>query len=358
MSSTATTGAATRLASRSADAGRVAAARLDVAVADIFLSQPGRLDDRTRWTVLRLAETTVNAIEQQIVGGAARALATRGWPEAAAILESNQALAWPRLLDTGLMRDAEVIAELIAQARIDLLDQSLTVLRAPDGEPTLVAMLADGADVGLRQAALAYMVADGRRRLSAGERHADLPAALQARVTWWVAAALRERLGDMAGFESDVAICDAAQRCVGGYGDDERVEAAAARLAALLHAAPDPRGELLLHALESARATLFVALLAAALSIDAADARALLLDPESDRLWLAMRAAGMSRDAIARAGFLLTEADRARDLDALIELLDPLAALDPATAAAAVAPLTLPADYRAALRALNRDQVR
>lgn len=327
---------------------------MEVAVHDIFLSQPGRLDDRTRAAVLRLAEATVDAVEQRIAGLAARTLNERDQREAAAVLESNRSLAWPRLLGAGLMRDAEMIAALIAQARIDLLDDSLTTLRAHDAGPTVVVSLVEHADAGWSNAAVRYLVADSLRRLAAGERDAMLPAPLRSRLTWWVAAALRERLGALGGAEADRALSEAALRCLEDDHSSDGIESAAIRLAVLLGAVPGQRGDWMLRAMESARSTLFVALLAEALGTDFCEARGMLLDSESERLWLALRAAGLPRDAIARIGFLLSEADPARDLPALIEWLDPLAALDPVVAQEALAELRLPRDFRAAVRTLTR----
>lgn len=343
-----------RIAARVADAASAADRRSDVAVEDVFLSQPGRLDDRTRAATLRLAETTIGAIEQQIVGDAARALADAGRRDAAAVLESNQALAWPRLIEAGLMRDAELIGELIAQARVDLLDDSLTTLRAPDAGTTLVTALVQSGAPAQRTAAIAYLVADGTRRLAVGGRQAILPVVLYARVAWWVAAVLRERLSGTGGVESDRALADATHRCLSGYDHAAGVDDAAARLVQALSPSASERAELMVRALDSARITLFVALLAEGLSIDSVEARALVLDSASDRLWLALRAAGLPREAIARAGFLLSEADRERDLSMLVETIETLAALDPAAAALTIATVRLPRDFRAAVRALAR----
>ncbi|MDR6786766.1 hypothetical protein J2Y58_000104 [Sphingomonas sp. BE138] len=342
-----------RLRSHAADAERFAADRLAVAIEDVFLSQPGRLDDRARAATLRLAETTVGAIERQVAGNAARALAATGRHEAAAALQSNEAIAWPRLRDAGLMHDAELIAELIAQARIDLLDESLAMLRVHESGPTLATTLVERGTAAQRAAAMAYLIADGTRRLALDGRQAALPMSLHARVVWWVAAALRERVGSAAGMEADVALCEAAQHHIALH-DEAPVEDTAAALVHALDPTPDERVVLMVQALDSARLTLFAMLLAAALGIDAAAARALVLDSSSDRLWLALRAVGMPRDSIAHAGFLLSEADRERDLTMLIETLDALAALEPAAAAHALEALRLPHDFRAAMRALAR----
>lgn len=342
-----------RLAPRAAAAERAAAARWAVAIEDVFLSQPGRLDDRTRAATLRMAEATIAAIEQQLAGEAARRLVAAGRRDAASVLESNRPLAWPRLIDAGLMRDAELIGELIAQARIDLLDETLAGLRAPDAGATLVARAVEQGDAAQRATAIAYLAADGARRSSAAGPRASLPAPLHARLVWWVAAALRERLGREAGIDADMALCAAAQAFLAHDGGPRPAEVAA-RLVAALRAGGMAADALMVQALDGARVTLFVAALAAVVGIDADAARALVLDSGSDRLWLALRAAGFDRAAIARAGFLLAEADRERDLELLIETLDAVVALEPAVAGEAIATLRLPGDFRAAVRALAR----
>ena len=342
-----------RLRAEAIEAERAAEERLAVAIDDIFLSQPGRLDDRTRAATLRLTEATVCAIERQVAGDAAHALAAIGRHDAAGVLQSNEPIAWPRLRDAGLMHDAELIAELIAQTRIDLLDESLAMLRVHDSGPTLATTLVERGTGVQRAAAVAYLVADGTRRLALDGRRAALPAGLYARAVWWVAAALREQMGRAGGIEADAALCEAAQQCIARH-RDAPVEVTAAALVRALAPTPEERAELMVHALDSARTTLFAMLLADALGIDAAAARGLVLDPASDRLWLALRAAELSRDAIARAGFLLSEADRERDVLALIEMLDGFAALEPLVAAQALSELRLPQDFRAAVRALAR----
>lgn len=347
------TGDLARLSIHVADAERAAEQRLAVGIEDIFLSRPGRLDDRIRAATLRLAEASIGAIEQQVSGDTARALMALGRREAAALLGSNRALAWPRLLEAGLMRDAGLIGALIAQARVDLLDESLAALRAPDAGPTVVTALIEHGDAAQRAAASNFLLVDGMRRGAGEERHAVLPPTLQAQIIWWIAAALRERLGEIGGAEADIALSEAAQHRI-ARANDGQVIGAASRLVRALAPTTADRGTLMIRALESARTPLFAAFLADGAGVDAEAALSLVLDSHSDRLWLALRAAGLDRDTIARVGFLLSEADRERDLTMLIEVLDPLGALDPVGAARAMSTLRLPEDFRAAVRALAR----
>ena len=111
---------------------------------------------------------------------------------------------------------------------------------------------------------------------------------------------------------------------------------------------------LLVEALGDRRLTLMVALLARGLSIDADVARSLLIEPDDDRLWVAMRAAGLSREQIARIALSLSDADPRRDTEVFAGRLDAIAAMTPAAAAAAIAPLASPRELRLASRALAR----
>lgn len=339
---------------RAAAADTRADARLATAIADIFLPQRDRLDDRTRAAVAALMEATVAAAERDIAGHAARLLATRGHGEAAQRLSTNHPLALPRLLSSGLLRDAEIVAEVIAQARIDLIDAALIANRAPGVRATLLVRLAESRDGVIRSRAVTYMVADSRRRVPTAARRAELPGELLRRLAWWIAAALREQLGGTGDQVIDRALVEATERSLSAQDEGDRVAMLAANLAAAI--APDAADlpHLLAETLAEGRLTLFVALLAQASGIEQAEARALVLDVDSERLWLALRGLGMAREEIARLGWLLCEADGWRDAEVLADVLGPVAALEPQAAAQVVAPLALDRDYRAAIRAMAR----
>ncbi|MBY9062242.1 DUF2336 domain-containing protein [Sphingomonas yunnanensis] len=345
---------AARVAAQAASADGRAGARLSAAIADVFADERDRLDERSRVAINRLVETTVAAIERDVAGHAARLLEARGLPDAAALLAGNRAMTLPRLIESGLMRDPELMAELIAQARVDLIDEALAAQRAPGNTTALLTALADSADGVVRGRTVTYLVADSRRRLAHADRRAELPHGLNERLVWWVAAALRERLGHGVPPEVDRALSEASQRSIAAHDDGERVEAAAAQLAAALDPGSGALPQLMIDSLGEARTSLFAALLSHALGIEFAEARGLTLDADSDRLWLALRALGLERHLIAQIGFVLCEADRERDVETLPDSLDRVATLAPETAARAVAPLTLHRDFRAAVRALAR----
>jgi hypothetical protein len=335
-------------------ADRQVDARLSTIVDDLFLPTQARLDDRTRAAIGGLLETTVATLERDLCAHAGRLLTLSGLPEAAARVTARDGAVLARLTRSGLLRDPAIMAEFVAQARIDLIDASLIANRRPGSAATLLPRLAESGDGVVRRRAIAYLVADSRRRTPAAERRAELPFELQQRMTWWIAAVLRERLDGSGGVEGDRALAEAAQRSVAAHEDAERVETSALHLAGAIDAHAGERAGLMLDTLREGRLALFVALLAHGLGVEAGEARAVVLDAEGDRLWLALRALALDRAAIARIGWTLCEGDRTRDVERLPDALDRVAPLSPAEAATAIAPLALQAEFRSAVRALAR----
>lgn len=302
-------------------------ARRASGVADVLLGVRGRLDDRTRTAASLLLDRAVADVARS-VGEAAR-LAAIDVPA--------------RLEAAGLLRDPDLVAEAIAQARMDAIDAGLARTRPPGATLGLIARLADAGDREVRDRANDYLVADNRRQRAGGEWSQQL----HARIAWWCAAALREGGGQDAVLAQAVAGVVDARRAGGD------VAGAASRLARAIDARPGEREPLLLDTLHDGRMALFVAVLAAALDIDPVEVGALTLDPDGDALWLALRAAGVSRDGIARIGWALCEADRERDVERLPDAVAALDGVSQEAAARALSPLALDVDFRDAIRALD-----
>jgi len=333
--------------------------RLGIAIEDFFLGDDGRLDDRVRAGLTRTLESLVGAIEAAVRAHAARLLIERALPELALAISSGAPTALDRLIAAGLMRDAEVMHDLIGRVRQSVIADALPI-ETPDraDQPSLLARLSRHADPLVASAAVALLAAEGRRKApgvaGAGSR-VDLPAAIQQRLVWWVAAALREGVAASDDIASlDRALAEAAQRSIFAYDDSNRVEAAASRLAAALDPQSDELTALLVETLGDQRLSLFIALLGHALGLDYGDVRDLVLDPGAERLWVVLRALELDRAAIARIGLALCEADPRRDIEHFADTLEAIIAIDPAQARAAIAPLLLPRDYRAAMLALAR----
>lgn len=328
---------------RAARADARAERRLNAAIDDFFLAAHERLDDRTRAALHAAIGALLERMERELAAHATRLL-SRG---AGGIVTADPAETLRRLVDAGLLRDSDLMAELIGQIRLALLGRSLVANREPGTPAMLLPRLAQGDDAVTATAARDYILADGRRDATIG-----LPPDLHRRVVWWIAAALREGRRGMA----DQALVDAAVRSIDAHDEGARLDPIALRLAAAIDARADELPELLIEALGDGRAELAAALIAYIQRIDLREARALLLDPDGDRLWLVLRAHGFARDALARVALLLADADPRRDIEAFADLLDTIAAIPVSAAREALAPLSLHADFRRAIRALERSR--
>lgn len=328
---------------------------LQVAIADFLLADMGRLDDRTRFALRDAVHGGVAQVEQAIRRHAARLLADRGASGEAETLLAARVDVVSQLTRVGLPRDEEMMSEILSRVRQDLIAAALPVAVLGPDEPSLVVRLAAAPDAVVARAAAALLIADNRRRdawESGTQAGSDLPAELHHRLTWWVAAAIR------GGGDTDRAIAEAAQRSVAGHDEGERADGVAMRLAVALDPRPAELPDLLVEAIGDRRLGLFIALVAHAAGLPHDAARAITLEPEGDRLWLALRALDLPRQAIAKIGLALSEADGARDVEAFADQLDEIMTVRPADARSALQPLTLPRDYRSAIRAIERSDRR
>lgn len=346
------------LLARAATADMRADRRLATAIDDFFLGEDGRLDDRVRAGLARTLESLVDAIEAAIRARAARLLTARALPALAGALAGGAPAALDRLYAAGLMRDAEVMHELIGRVRQGLIAEALPIEPATHADrPSLLARLSRHADHVVASSAVALLATESRRKaptLAGAMPRTDLPAAIQHRLVWWVAAALRDGAASSDIEALDRVLAESAQRSIAAHDDSDRPEAAAIKLAVALDSRAEELAALLIEALADQRLSLFIALLGHAMGLGYGDVRDLVLDPDGERLWLVLRALELDRAAIAKIGLALCEADPRRDIERFADTLDTIAAIDPEQARAAIAPLLLPPDYRAAMLAVAR----
>lgn len=334
---------------------------LRAAIDDAFLLPDARLDERTRAAFGVLVSGLVDLIAGELIERAGRLLTTRGEGDLAALLTQDAGSLSERLATAGLLRDEDFAAECLARVRLELLAAAIPVEAAADADaPSLLSRLVQRSDRTVAAAARAVLSGESQRRAFAeGASAADsgLPPVLHARLVWWTAAALRERCVDKAGERQqpiDRAVAEAAVRNIAAHDGADRLETAAMRLAEAIDAQPSELPVLIEETLRDRRLVVFAAIVAHALGLEYPLARELLLDPGGDRLWLALRALDLPRDLIARVGFVMSEADPRRDVEAFADSLDVVTSVDPETAQLALAPLQLHPDYRAALLALDR----
>jgi hypothetical protein len=331
---------------------------LDVAIDDFFLPDDGRIEERTRLALARLLRALIETVGGEVVGHAVRLLRVQGEAAKAEALGGVDLL--DRLRGPGVLCDRALIAELLGRVRQELLAGFMPA-QAPDepDRPSLINRFLQHGDRVLAQAALAVLTAESRRRVvrEAGPlAQTDLPAELHHRRVWWVAAALREGWLTAEGSQAalDRALAESAQRSLAAHDEGDRLEAAVMRLAVAVDAQADELVELMIEALGDRRVTLFAGLLAHALGTEYELARDIALDADGSRLWIALRALEFGREAIARIGVALSEADPRRDVERFADLLDVIMAIEAGAAREALSMLRLPADFRAAIMDVER----
>lgn len=335
--------AALDLAARAAAAAAHADALRDATARDLAIPEALRLDERTRAGIAARLEEIVASIE----AGLLAAVAPLGFPGIGPTL--------PRLRAAGLAADPALIGEVLAQVRLEQLARGLPH-HAPHNpsQHNLLGRLAEHPVEVLAGAARSLMVAESNARSPEAGRW-QLPEHLHTQLLWWVAAAMREQAGPLAGLALDTALGAAVQadRARIAALAEAQPDAAALHLVRLLAPAPRELSAMLVEALADRRVPLFLALIAEAGGIAVAEARALLLDPGAERLLLVLNALGVSREAMAQIGFLLCEADPGRDLSTLVETLDALGTPDAAAGHDLLAQLRWDPAYRAARRAVG-----
>ena len=334
VSGSATPASAVAAADRRADRRRAAL------VADLAIPDGARPGERERALVFTLLRAAVRATAREIGAELAEPL---DWSERS---EADVLAA--------LLADPDMADALIAAARTVVIDEALVATRTPRRKPELLAGWLDHDDAAVAERARAFVVEEAALDPATDVALLPLPAALHRRLCWAVAAALRLSSAETSAAR-DRALAAGAAAAIRRHGARVEPLAAAVRLA---HAvAPDAEADaasaLLLGALTEARVTLFAGLLARWLAIAGEEARALVLDPEGSLLWLALRALGLSREEAARIGFVLSEADPARDSERLPDMLDAAWTVIPDEARSALAPLGLHVEFRAALRRLG-----
>ncbi|MGJ3648826.1 DUF2336 domain-containing protein [Sphingomonas sp. GlSt437] len=350
-----------QLLARAAAAEARASARMAAAVSQ--LAEPADLwiDDRTRAEVANALSAMIAALDGEIRAHAVRVLTVQGEAALADRLAHPSGDVEALLLRSGVLGDPELVAELLARTMQDMIGEALPA-QAPSGDEgaSLIVRLATAPDGIVANAANAYLAAEGRRRAPVEGNapvRTDLPAELHHRLVWAVVAAiaaLSSGLTPTTQAVLDRVLTDAALRSLAAHDESDRVEAAAVQLAAAIDATPAELADLATETLRDRRLPLFIAVIAHALGIDYDLAREMVIDPVADRLWIAARALGLPRDAIARIGLVLCEADPRRDLDGFADHLDTIGAIDPADARLAMVPLKRHPDFRAAARALVR----
>jgi len=278
--------------------------RFAVAATDLLLPDRARLTEWQRLTAASLLARLVRAIEDDL---RAR-LAIRFEPHDAlhaALSSAHVPIAGPILERAQALRDPDLSTVLVRRAEEH---RFWTGRTAREGEDLLFELVRD-ADEAIAAEAMELVIARSRRFDRFQEpvmAQVELPAELQHRLVWIVAAALRHyivqhhRVGQV-----DAAIEEAATAAIGGYDEGASLDARAMRLARRLQQNRRLDGAVLDRALKDGMLPLFVAGLAALCALEQAAVWEVLSDTRGRGPALLLRSANLERDEAAAILFAL-----------------------------------------------------
>ena len=330
--------------------------QLSAVMIDLFRPEGERLSDLERTTMRHLLDQVVGAAEDELRSRILARKDLRATVEFEASLGAPHVpIARPILDRVGLLRDPELVGALLRRTKDYALIGHLRRLGGTPEPGGLDELPSRDGEIG--RAAMALLIAESRRNDRFEEpalARADLPAAVERRLVWRVAAALREygvRQHGLDGNRLDAVIAGEAGDMLVDRESAGTLEAAAGRLADLLEEAGLAHDELLVEALFAGRPALYFALLARRASLSHDAVRELASAVEGHLVIL--RAAGTGREAALRLALVLHEAlggeAEEHSAAAWAEAFD---ALSRNEAAAAVRPWLFDSGYRAALAEL------
>lgn len=319
--------------------------RVSAALADLGLEEPLRLSEWQRTTIGALLAGLVAATEDELRAGIAQRLPRSTDPSIhAALTAASVPIAAPMLRRASGFPGAPLVAFLLRRAAEHRFH------RLGDRDSRLLVDLAADKDGGVAASAMAVLIAQSVRLDAFGEPtigRSDLPAELEHRLVWTVAAALRRYLVEtrqLAADTVDAAVAAAASDLLSGYDEGESLGGQAAALVRGLAASGRLSDDLVTGFLDAGNLPLFVAALAARAAIDADGVWELISDPEGLGPALVLRAAGIARANAAAALLRLAEGEAAAAR--LVERFD---ALDEPEARRRLTLWTLDGAYREAL---------
>lgn len=295
---------ADRLLSDAARAADGARARLTGAINDLFRTPEYRLSDRDHATMTRMLSTLVESIELDL---RAHLISLPPTSESETLKEEfadrEFGIAGPKLARSRVMRDADLAAILLRHCDEHHIGRALRAAypRGDVGIGGVMERLTSHGDAAIADAAASLLVAESRRWDRFGDpvlNRADLPIELQHRMTWWIAAALRDHMlheHDIDPAAADRALVTAVTAMMTGYDERETVDARAHDLALRLARADALDDQILVALLYEGQLATWVSGLAVRALIDSAAVWTMLADADVSRLTLLLRAIGMER---------------------------------------------------------------
>jgi uncharacterized protein (DUF2336 family) len=306
------------------DAARLllaASYRRAVATTDLFLPEALRLTERQRSTVRTLLDKLVRTIEDELRASLAESFAAEA-ALTAAFASAHVQIAVPLLSGSKALHDPELVSILLRRV-----EEHRIYRRSSRADDALQALIADRDPV---IAAEAMAVLTGRsRRLDRFHdpvlARTELPADVQHRLVWTVAAALRRYMLDQHSIEpaiADAALASAAVGLLGAYDEGDSLDARSVRLAQRLGEADRLDGPAFLSFLTGGTLPLFLAGLSVRTGLSYASVWDLLSDPAARGLVYLLRAAGIPRQEAAAILIALGSITDEAGLATAVDLFD------------------------------------
>ena len=285
--------------------------RFSVAATDLLLPERSRLSEWQRSTASALLLRLVASIEDSLRTTLAGRFAAHE-ALSAALGSASVPIALPLLERAGVLRDGELGTVLVRRVEEHRYWKEHACLTAED----LLTELVRDHDEAIAAEAMSLLVARSKRFDRFQEPllgQSDLPAELQHRLVWSVAAALRQYMIErhqIASGAADAAISASAGEMIARYDEGRTMEACCMRLARLLLNAGRLEGCDLARALDQGLLPLFVAGVAVRCGLDYPSAWEVLSDPQGMGSPLLFRSGGIERQDAA--AMLLTLNARGR----------------------------------------------
>lgn len=285
--------------------------RFSVAATDLLLPERSRLTEWQRSTASALLLRLMRSIEDSLRASLAGYF-TAYEALHAALSSANVAIALPLLERAGALRDGELGTVLVRRVEEHRYWRENWSGDADD----LLAELVRHENEAIAGEAMALLIARSRRFDRFQEPllgQSDLPAELQHRLVWMIAAALRQYMVQQHHIPSgaaDAAISEAAGGMIAAYDEGQTLEACCMRLARSLQRAGQLEGADLARMLEEGLLPLFVAGIAVRCSLDYAPCWEVFSDPQGRGPALLFRSGGLAR--AEAAAILLTLNSRGR----------------------------------------------
>jgi uncharacterized protein (DUF2336 family) len=296
-------------------------------LADLFLARDLRLGDWHRSLMTALLDRLVRSIEDELRSSLA---ATFAAPEHAdvhtALVAPRVEIALPILVRSTALRDPELVALLFRRVEEHRIYRAARM--APDPAESLVQELIRDEDQQISAAAMALLIGHSRRLDRFQEpmiASPELPAEIEHRLVWTVAAALRTWLVGEHGIPpavADRALAAAATQRIYAYDEGEGLEARSLALARRLDALGRLTDAFIARTLAEGILPLFLAAFALRCDLVIDAVWEMLSDPRGRGLPLLLRAAGFDRAEAGQILVALGDPDDDEQLVASMGLFD------------------------------------